>query len=310
VIEMKDTGLGHSGQKNRPELSIVLVNYNDRGHLAACLSSLQKALFGLSAEVILVDNHSDDGSPGLVRTAFPWVRLVENGENFGYPKANNIGFFQSSGEFCLFLNTDTVVPETGLAALLTAIRQRPKAGAIGPALVQESGRFQVSFGRKVDFVSEILQKLILNPFHRVALRLFRKAREVGWLSGACLLVRREALEAAGLFDEIFFLYFEDIDLCRRIRERGFSLIFFPAVRVAHVGGAATSARRWRSRLEYRRSQLRFYEKHSSRTSLRLLKLYLRWNVFVLGFNRAGEESGGRAGYRDGLRKLISGEEAG
>ncbi len=307
---MKDNGLDDSGQKNRPELSIVLVNYNDRGHLTACLTSLKKALSGLSAEVILVDNHSADGSPGLVMAAFPWVRLIENGENLGYPKANNIGFRQSRGEFCLFLNTDTVVPEKGLAALLSGIRERPEAGAIGPALVQESGRFQVSFGRKVNFFSEILQKLILNPFHKIALRLSPKAREVGWLSGACLLVRRATLEAAGLFDEDFFLYFEDIDLCRRIRKCGFKLIFYPAVQVAHIGGAATSACRWRSRLEYRRSQFRFYEKHNSRNSLRLLKLYLKWEIFVLGLIGGEEESEERARYRDGLRKLVSGEEAG
>ncbi|HUU38266.1 MAG TPA: glycosyltransferase family 2 protein [Candidatus Desulfaltia sp.] len=303
---MRNSGQSDPGQKSSPELSIVLVNYNDRGHLTACLSSLQKAIFGLRAEVILVDNHSEDGSPDLVRAAFPRVRLIENKENVGYPKANNIGFRQSRGEFCLFLNTDTVVPESGLAALLSGIRGRPEAGAIGPALVHENGRFQVSFGRKVSFFSEIRQKLILNPFYRIALRSSRKAREVGWLSGACLLARRGAVEAAGLFDEDFFLYFEDIDLCRRIRERGFKLIFFPAVRVAHVGGAATSARRRRSRLEYRRSQLRFYEKHNSRNSRRLLKFYLRWNVLVLGLIRSKKDREERARYREGLRRLASG----
>ncbi|MFZ2053460.1 MAG: glycosyltransferase family 2 protein [Candidatus Aminicenantales bacterium] len=303
---MRDTGRGDPGQKSSPELSVVVVNYNDRGHLTVCLSSLQKAVAGLSAEVILVDNRSEDGSPDLVRAAFPWVRLIENKENLGYPRANNIGFRQSRGEFCLFLNTDTVVPDSGLAALLSGIRGRPEAGAIGPALVHENGRFQVSFGRKVNFFSEIRQKLILNPFYRIVLRSSRKAREVGWLSGACLLVRREAVEAAGLFDADFFLYFEDIDLCRRIRERGFKLIFFPAVQVIHIGGAATSTRRWRSRLEYRRSQLLFYEKHNSRNSLRFLKLYLRWNVFVLGLIRSREDREERVRYRDGLRKIASG----
>jgi len=303
---MRKAGQGDTGQKARPELSVVLVNYNDSSHLADCLSSLQKAVSGLSAEVILVDNHSEDGSPGLVRTAFPWVRLIENEENLGYPKANNIGFRQSRGEFCLFLNTDTVMPETGLTALLSGIRGRQEAGAIGPALVDKNGLFQVSFGRRVSFFSEIRQKFVFNPFFRFALRHSRKAREVGWLSGACLLARRNAIEAAGLFDENFFLYFEDIDLCRKIKERGFTLIFFPAVRVVHVGGAATAARRWRSRLEYRRSQFRFYEKHNSRHSLRLLKLYLRWNVFLCGLIRPRADGGERALYRDGLRKLVSG----
>jgi GT2 family glycosyltransferase len=112
----------------------------------------------------------------------------------------------------------------------------------------------------------------------------------------------------GPFDETFFLYFEDIDLCRRIRAEGFKLIFFPAVRVIHAGGASTSARRWRSRLEYRRSQLRYYAKHNSRNSGRFLGLYLRGNILVLGLipSRKGKKE--RMGYREGLRKLISGPE--
>jgi GT2 family glycosyltransferase len=306
VIEMADSGRRDPRQKIAPELSVVLVNYNDRGHLADCLSSLQKAVSGLDAEVILVDNHSEDGSPGLVRTAFPWVNLIENRENLGYPKANNIGFFQSRGEFCLFLNTDTVMPETGPAALLSGMRGLPDVGAIGPALVHKNGLYQVSFGRRVNFISQIWQKIIFNPFYKFALRLSRKSREVGWLSGACLLARRDVVEAAGLFDEGFFLYFEDIDLCQRIRERGFKLVFFPSVRVFHSGGAATSARRWRSRLEYRRSQLRFYKKHNSRNSLRLLKLYLRCNVLLSGLVRLKADGTERARYRDELREIVSG----
>ncbi len=303
---MKEAGRGGLQPKSRPELSVILVNFNDFGHLTACLSSLGKAISGMDAEVIMVDNHSGDGSPELIKTAFPWVELIENRENLGFPKANNIGFSKTRAEFCLFLNTDTIMPEIGIAALLSEIRGRPEAGAVGPALVHQNGRFQVSFGRRRSFFSEMGQKLILNPFYRNTLRFARRAREVGWLSGACLLARREAVETAGLFDEDFFLYFEDIDLCRRIRERGFKLIFVPAVRVIHIGGAATSAQPWRSRLEYRRSQLRFYEKHNSRNSLRFLKLYLRWAVFVLGLVRSSRDREGRNLYRYGLRKLVAG----
>jgi GT2 family glycosyltransferase len=294
---------------NEPELSVVLVNYNDRAHLPACLSSLEKAVSGLSAEVILVDNQSGDGSPVLVRSLFPRVRLIENDQNVGYPRANNIGFRQSHGEYVLFLNTDTVMPAAAPAALLAEIKARPEVGAVGPALVHENGRFQVSFGKKVDFFSEIRQKLILNPYYRIALPHSRKSREVGWLSGACLLARRAAIEAAGVFDEEFFLYFEDIDLCRRITEKGFKLIYFPAVRVYHAGGAATSARRWQSRLEYRRSQLRFYEKHNCRLSLRLLRLYLKLIVLALGLSASMQRDEERELFRNGLRKILTGKGA-
>jgi GT2 family glycosyltransferase len=296
-------------RKNEPELSIVIVNYDDRAHLPACLSSLEKAVSGLSAEVILVDNQSGDGSPELVRSLFPWVRLIENDKNVGYPQANNIGFRQSHGEYVLFLNTDTVVPAAAPAALLAEIKARPEVGAVGPTLVHENGRFQVSFGKKVGFLSEIRQKLILNPYYRIALRHSQKLRAVGWLSGACLLARRAAVETAGLFDEGFFLYFEDIDLCRRITDKGFKLVFYPAVRISHVGGAATSARRWQSRLEYRRSQLRFYRKHNFRSSLRLLRLYLKLTVLALGLGASKQRDEERKSFREGLRRILAGEDA-
>jgi GT2 family glycosyltransferase len=296
-------------RKNKPELSIVIVNYNDRAHLPACLTSLEKAVSGLSAEVILVDNQSGDGSPELVRSLFPWVRLIEIGKNVGYPQANNIGFRQSHGEYVLFLNTDTVVPAAAPAALLAEIKARPEVGAVGPALVHENGRFQVSFGKKVGFLSEIRQKLILNSYTRIAFRHSRKLRAVGWLSGACLLARRAAVETAGLFDEGFFLYFEDIDLCRRITDKGFKLVFYPAVRISHVGGAATSARPWQSRLEYRRSQLRFYKKHNSRLSLRLLRLYLKLTVLALGLGASKQGDEEKKLFREGLRRILTGENA-
>ncbi|MEW5901075.1 MAG: glycosyltransferase, partial [Acidobacteriota bacterium] len=125
----------------------------------------------------------------------------------------------------------------------------------------------------------------------------------GWLSGACLLLKRDAVEAAGLFDERFFLYFEDIDLCRRIKDKGFRLVYFPAVKVTHVGGAATSARKWRSRLEYRRSQLYYYRKHNSHWSGLLLKLYLRLTLTFPGTPGSGK-SEDKALYRRRLRELV------
>jgi len=293
--------MGESHQAKK-ELSVILVNYNDRVHLPACLSSLEKALSGLSSEIILVDNHSDDGSSALVRSSFPWVTLIENERNVGYPAANNIGFKRSQGAFVLFLNPDTVVPPAAAAALLAEIKAHPEVGAIGPALVHETGGFQVSFGKTVGFFSELRQKLILNPYYKMALRDSFKPLEVGWLSGACLLVKRAAVEAAGLFDESFFLYFEDIDLCRRIVSQGFKLVYFPAVRVFHKGGAATSLRRWKSRLEYRRSQLYFYWKYGSRLSRRLLRFYLRLSILALGASAPRDEE--IKSYRREMKEIL------
>lgn len=268
-------------KKEQTDLSVILVNLNDRAHLGRCLSSLQTSLESLETEVIIVDNNSEDGSREFVRSAFPWIGLIENRENVGYAKANNIGIKACNGLFVLLLNTDTVVPPEGLAVLLKEIKARPRCGAIGPALVHENRSFQVSFGRRVDFFSEFFQKLLFNPYFKMRPKHSRKIREAGWLSGACLLLRKTALEETGLFDENFFLYFEDIDLCRRLRRKGYDLLFFPEIEVVHVGGATTSPNKWLNRLEYRRSQAYFYRKNNSSLSNFFLKLYLRLNFFFL-----------------------------
>ncbi|MDH7513562.1 MAG: glycosyltransferase family 2 protein [Clostridiales bacterium] len=269
--------------KSEPELSIVLVSYNDRVRLGRCLFSLEEEAKNLGAEVVVVDNNSADGSQELVRTSFSWAKLIENSENLGYAKGNNRGIQGSRGKFVLLLNPDTVVPSGALSTLLAELKARPEAGAIGPALVHEDQTFQVSFGRKVSFFSELVQKLARNPYYKARLKAGLPARETGWLSGACLLLRRTALEEAGVFDENFFLFFEDIDLCLRLRKKGFRLIFEPRIKVLHAGGASTSREKLASRLEYRRSQVYFYRKHNSRLSLFLLKIYLRLTFFLQRF---------------------------
>lgn len=264
-----------------PELSVILVNLNDGAHVAGCLSSLAAAARRTRHEIIVVDNASTDGSPDLVGARFPLVKLVRNAVNLGYSRANNLGYRESRGEFILFLNTDTVVPPGTLEALLAEMKQDPGIGAAGPALLRDDNSYQVSFGRRVDFFSELFQKCFFNLYYKNALKFRRKTREVGWLSGAFLLTRRQVLAEVGLFDENFFLYFEDIDLCRRIKKRGYRLAYLPVVSAFHKGGAATSRLKLMSRLEYRKSQLYFYRKHSSRLSFILLGLYLR-----LGFGLA------------------------
>lgn len=263
------------------ELSVILVNYNDKTHLQGCLSSLVENGRGFAFEIIIVDNNSGDGSPEFIEKNFPAVNLIRNQENVGFSRANNQAIRISRGEFILFLNTDTLLSPNVLKLLLEEMKANPQIGALGPALFRDRTRYQVSFGKKVSFFSEILQKCFLNHYYRLLLKIVQKKREVGWLSAACLLVRRSALEEAGFFDEKFFLYFEDIDLCLKMRERGWKLIFFPRAKVFHEGGVSTLSFKLSSRLEYRRSQLYYYRKHNSKISLFLLRLYLRLNFSFL-----------------------------
>jgi GT2 family glycosyltransferase len=255
-------------------LSVLLVNREDRENLTRCLSSLKGEIEGIPHEIIVVDNDSSDGSQEFIRENHPEVNLISSGENVGFARANNRGLHECRGEFILLLNTDTVVMPGAVDILMTTLKSSAKLGAIGPALLLKGGKFQVSFGRKISFWAELLQKGFLNHFYRLWLRISLKPRNVGWLSAACLLARHSVLQEIGFFDANFFLYFEDIDLCLRIRKAGFDLLFQPKARVHHVGGATTARMKWWSRFHYRKSQIYFYQKHNSRSANVLLRTYL------------------------------------
>ena len=258
-----------------PAVSVILVNYNDRAHLDECLTSLISSVCQLGAEVIVMDNASTDGSREFLQSGFPWVKLIVNPVNSGFAAANNLGFRESRGDYLLFLNTDTILfPET-VGFLLEEQMRDPGIGAVGPALIRKDYSFQVSFGDRVGFISQLRQKYVLNPLFKRKLPGLTKRREVGWLSGAFLMIRRDVFEKAGCFDENFFIYFEDIDLCYRIRQSGYQVVFFPQARAIHEGGATTAPLKYRSRVEYMKSQLYFYQKNCSRASQAMLRTYLK-----------------------------------
>ena len=263
-------------------LSVILVNHNGGGYIEDCLVSIRKNVKGIKSEIIVVDNHSDDGSVDMLKRRYPSVRLLSNHENVGFSRANNQGLRASTGHYVLIINTDTIVYPDSIKKMMAEMKNHPDRGGVGPALLTGKDNYQVSFGGKVDFFSEAVKKLFLNRMYSNWLRKHREKREVEWLSAACLLTRRDILERAGGFDEQFFLYFEDIDLCMRIREKGWRLIYIPEAKVFHVGGASTGQRKLNSRFHYRKSQIYFYKKHCSPFSLFLLKVFLSVDfVFVI-----------------------------
>lgn len=265
-----------------PELSIIFVNFNDNVHLGKSLLSLEKNAQDIDYEVIIVDNNSTDGSQEFIKNHFPSIKFICNEENLGFAKANNQGIRESKGEYILLLNTDTSINPGALRVLLQEMRGSSDIGGIGPALLMEKDDYQVSFGRKINFFSELLQKSFLNTYYKMKLKRDKREREVNWLSGACLLIKKSILKEVGLFDENFFLYFEDIDLCLRIRENGWRLVYLPQAEVFHSGGGSTKSLRLTSRFHYRKSQLYFYEKHNSKISVALLRTYLRiYFLFLL-----------------------------
>ncbi len=293
-----------------PVLSIILVNFNDGAHLPECLSSIDEKAGGFDREIIVVDNASSDGSASLVAERFPRVRLIRNAKNEGFGRANNRAARESRGEFILFMNTDVILHPGTLELLMEEMRAHPDTGVVGPALLTPAGSFQASFGGRTSFFAEFAKKGLLNRLRTRALRKDRLRREVRWVSGAFLLARRKAFLESGGFDEGFFLYFEDIDLCERILDKGFRVIFLPAAISLHHGGAVTSARPLRSRVEYRKSQLRFYRKYGSTASLRLLKAYLRLSLAGLSLRGAFGRDPDGAALRSEFREALRGAKGG
>jgi len=269
-----------------PRLSFIIVNFNDGAHLGRCLDAVAEHAAAIPHETIVVDNASEDGSADDIAATRTCFTLLRNAENVGFGRAMNRGVRASRGEFLALLNTDVFIRPGTLETLLAELDHCPSTGAIGPALRTPDGGYQVSFGGRRTFGRELLQKLFLNARQARSLRKRRRRREVGWVSGAFCVIRRSAFEAAGGFDEAFFLYFEDIDLCFRLRKAGWSVVYLPTAEADHEGGATTAVYHWRSRYAYRKSQLYFYRKHNPPLSRFLLRQFLRLNFRLLVWSGA------------------------
>lgn len=230
-------------------LSVIIVNYRVRYFLELCLRSAQKALAGLESEIIVVDNRSADGSVEALRVLFPAVRFVENTENLGFARACNQGYRLAGGEFILFLNPDTVLPEDFARICLDFLGAKPRAGGLGVRMVDGGGRFLKESRRGFPSPWVAFCKLSgltwLFPRTRVFAGYYLghlpagEAHPVPVLSGACLLIRRAVLEAIGAFDERFFMYAEDIDLSYRCEKAGYINYYLPDVTVLHFKGEST-----------------------------------------------------------------------
>lgn len=255
------------------DLAIVIVNYNTREDLDRCLGSIARSEGDFSRVVIVVDNASTDGSAEMVRAKHPWVdRLIVTDHNGGYAYANNIGLralgfgeeapTNSLPRYVLLLNPDTILPPTALKEMLDFMDRSPDVGAAGPKLVRQDGRLDLACRRSfptpaVSFYRMVgLSKLFPSSprFGRYNMTFLDPDLEtdVDAVVGAFMLMRAEALQEAGLLDEAFFMYGEDLDLCYRIKEKGWRIVYHPQVTVVHVKGAS-------SRKASRRAIAAFYD---------------------------------------------------
>lgn len=243
------------------DLTIIIVSHNTRSDLEACLRSIDHHPPHVTHEVVVVDNASSDGSVSALRVHWPNVRTIALDENVGFAAANNAGFRQSQSELVLLLNSDTLVLEGSIDRLIRALRELPGAAIVGPKLVDGKGAAELSFGRMMSPLAELRQKLLVRGGRARIDELTAEQAEVDWVSGACLLVRRADAEAAGLLDERYFMYCEDVDFCAAVRARGGRVYFTPDSKVVHLRGRSRVGAPEAAEAAYRRSHLAFYGKH-------------------------------------------------
>lgn len=249
-------------------LDIVIINFNTAADLRRCLTSLRETPPQRQHQVCVVDNASSDGSPAMVREEFPGVILVALEQNVGFAAANNVGIRRTSAPLILLLNSDTVVPKGALDELAARL-EGTGAAAAGPRLVDGAGRPEISWGPMLSPLGEawqgwrVRQAASSSPSARARVARWTSAeREVDWVTGACLLVRRDAAEAAGLLDERYFMYEEDVDFCAALRAGGSGVLFAPSAEVVHLRGRSFAATGRAASPLYDRSHLAFYDKHA------------------------------------------------
>ena len=250
-----------------PDLDIIIVSFNTREDLTACLASLDANRPARLRQIIVVDNASGDGSVQAVRARFPDVRLVALDRNVGFGAANNVALKSTDAPLVLFLNSDTLVP-AGAVDTLAARLEETGAVAAGPRLIDGRGRPEISFGRMLSPVAQFKQKMWMwlaasgtDAARDAVARHLGREREVDWITGACLLARGDSVRAAGGFDERYFMYEEDVDLCAALRASGGRVLFTPKAEVVHRRGRSAAGDRAAVAAHYDRSHLAFYEKH-------------------------------------------------
>jgi GT2 family glycosyltransferase len=271
-------------------LTVIIVNWNVKNFLKGCLESIYRFTRGIEFEVFVVDNNSSDGSRDMVKADFPQVRLIENSQNLGFAASNNIALKECASEYVLLLNPDTELADNSLKAMVEYMDAHAEAGCIGCKLFFGDGSLQHSCRTFPSIFTDLMDNLFLawifprSTFfnsYRMGYWSHDHVREVDVPAGACLMVRYDIIRSIGFFDTRFFLYYDEIDLCRRIKNGGWKIFFVPYMKIIHYSNKSSKQIpldiiRWMNR-----SKLLFFEKHYGRWSIIFLLLSLMMRGFIV-----------------------------
>lgn len=273
------------------DVSVIIVNYNVKEFVQNLLHSLAKATKALTTEIIIVDNASDDGSVELIREKFPDVRLVASETNLGFGRANNVAFNMATGKYLLILNPDTLVQEDTLEKLIAFFNRTPDAGMIGCKILNPDGTLQLSCRRgfpdpwtsfcKVTGLSSLFPKSKLFARYNLTYLDEDETCEVDALSGSFMLLKKEVYEKTGGFDEQFFMYGEDLDLCYRVQKAGYKVYYVPETKIIHYKGESTKRSSLDETKVFYGAMSLFVKKHFSGSFI--LELVLRSAIVLTKF---------------------------
>ncbi len=295
------------------DLSIIILSWNVRDLLRQCLESVASGR-PLSAdhpppttEIIVVDNASSEGSVEMVRAEFPAVRLIANQANRGYTGGNNDGIAAAAGRYVMILNPDTRVLNDALAAMVAYADAHPDVGVVGPQLLNPDGSVQSSRRRFPTLMTGLFESTwlqLISP--RDVLRRYYALdqpddaiQEVDWLFGACFLVRREVIQQVGALDEGFFMYSEEMDWCRRIRQAGWKVVYLPEAQVIHYGGKSSDQVAAQRHIYFQTSKVRYFRKHHGALTAGVLRVAL---LTMYAGQLALEAAKGALGHKRALRR--------
>jgi N-acetylglucosaminyl-diphospho-decaprenol L-rhamnosyltransferase len=267
------------------DLSVIIVSWNVRPLLRRCLSSVMEgcARDALACEIIVVDNASTDGSPGMVREHFPSVQLIASDSNLGFTKGNNVGVAESRGRYILLLNPDAEVTKDALGTMVSYMDAHGDVGALGPKVLFPDGRTQSSRRRFPTMLTAFLESTILQQWfshNRVLSHYYMLDRnedeeqDVDWVIGACLLIRRQAWEQVGPLDEGFFMYSEELDWCQRAKRAGWRVAYLPSAAVTHYEGQSSIQVVPARHIYFQGSKVLYFRKYRGILASEILRIFL------------------------------------
>lgn len=272
-------------EEQTTDLSIIIVSWNVCDLLRKCLQSIEQGKGNLRVEVIVVDNASFDGSQDMVRDEFPTVNLDAQSENVGFPRGNNLGLKVANGRHLLLLNPDTVVLGDALSTLFQYLVDHPETGMVSGQLLNPDGSVQSSRRRFPTVATGIFESTWLQGFapRKLLDRYYfadgpvDAAHEVDWVVGACMMVRKEIVEQVGMLDEAYYMYSEELDWCKRIKQAGWQVVYLPSAQIIHHVGKSSEQAVPERHINFQRAKLRYFRKYHGPLATMLIRILLLIN---------------------------------